>query len=210
MTQTDDVLTVDERYASAINAKNLFMATDRAKAPDVLVAAAWAWSAGRLGSALLRLHSEFDGAQHPRKQSQALIRQIADGLLGSAGQRLAVAQGIAHQWHLHESMLLLQRLKSLPNVRYQLALRAETWGMTHSEDKAAAALLWWLDPTCPYCHGIKYEQIPGTPNHNGRHCRGCHGSGKTEIPDRGDGRRLQDWIDTCLRAARSDIKKRLR
>lgn len=57
---TENIMTVDERYTCATHARRLVVDAEHRSDVDVLVAAGW--SGARLGMALLRLHSEWDGA----------------------------------------------------------------------------------------------------------------------------------------------------
>lgn len=66
-----DTPSVDERYITATNTSNLKVLSDRRGAADVLIAAGW--SASRLGAALMRLHSEFDGAARASSETDARL-----------------------------------------------------------------------------------------------------------------------------------------
>ena len=57
----DDMKTVAERYASAIESSNLRTRLDRRCDTDILMAASWASSS--LSANLARLRSEFDSAK---------------------------------------------------------------------------------------------------------------------------------------------------
>lgn len=211
MTTTDDQKpTVDELYSTATHTSNLRMEMDseRRSNADILVAAAW--SPSRLGSALLRLHSEWDGAAHPRKISPQAIREYALTLAGTPTQRKHKAHQIAHDWYLHEVALLLGKLKTLPVVRYQLSMQASKWEIEDPERTACAVLLWWLDHVCPECQGRKEEIIPDSPSLSGRACQVCRGSGERPLPYWGDGRRLLNHIEGCIGSARVSIRQRLR
>ncbi len=66
-----DAPEVEERYITATNTSNLKISQDRPGAADVLIAAGW--SASRLGAALMRLHSEFDGAARASSETDARL-----------------------------------------------------------------------------------------------------------------------------------------
>ena len=210
MTQTSDdpPRSLDERYTSATHATNLKVTAEKTGSADILIAAAW--SPSRIGSALLRLHSEYDGSSHPRKITQDAIKHLSWTLAGEPEERLAKAHKIAYEWYLHEIGLLLQKLKTLPQVRYQLALQADKWLIDDPERTAVGILIWWLDHTCTHCNGLKFEHIDGTPSLSAKICRYCRGSGETPVPYSFEGRRLVGHINTCIAAARTSIKKRLR
>lgn len=173
----------DEQYATAINAKSLLVVEHHASAVDVLAAAAWSQS--RVGSLLLRLHSEYDGGERARAVGKT------------------------------DAVMLRQRLKSLTGAQEQLAIRAAEWRMEDPQAKARAALLWWLDKTCPKCQGRKWKTVKGAPHLSGQTCPhpdrgGCGGSGEQRIPHGEEGRRLVGFIEDCLSRARQAIAQRLR
>ena len=198
---------VDERYTSATHATNLKVTADKTGSVDLLIASAW--SPTRLGSALLRLHSEWDGSARPRRSTKDAVNALADTMDGHQHQRLAKARKMADEWYLHEVALMMQRLKTLPTVRYQLTLQADRWLVDDPERTVAGILLWWLDHTCPHCAGLKFEKAPGAPSLSARQCRYCRGSGEIPAPYSFDGRRLVGHIQHCLDLQRRSIKKRL-
>ena len=58
-----DARTVDEAYSSACNTSNLSVKAEQRNDADVLISSGM--TPGLLGSALLRLHSEWDGTAKP-------------------------------------------------------------------------------------------------------------------------------------------------
>jgi hypothetical protein len=47
---------------------------------------------------------------------------------------------------------------------------------------ARIALAWWLDDTCPDCHGRRHPTVKGTRELNYAHdCPTCHGTGKLPV-----------------------------
>jgi hypothetical protein len=213
---TEDLMTIDEVYTSATHASNLRVVADRRGSADILIAAGW--SPIRLGSALLRLHSEFDGAGKPRRMPKEAIERLALSLdvePGLTEQAKALAQitkarKAADDWYGHEVRLLLGRLKTLPEVRHQLTMQADRWGVFNPADVASAVLMWWLFRVCPACSGIKFELIKETNVKSTKLCKCCRGSGEAKLPHLEEGRRLANHIDACIGEARSSIKKRLR
>jgi hypothetical protein len=176
---------VDERYTVAVNATSLAVVEHRPGAVDVLAAAAW--SPTRIGSALLRLHSEFDGGERLRK-----------------GPSYAT-----------DAKLLMMRLKTMPAVREQLTMQAAKWEMEDAAACAAQVLLWWLDRNCQKCQGRRFQHVPGTPSLSAKACPprqagGCGGSGEQRIPGGEDGRKLANFLEDCVSRARQSIKQRLR
>ena len=189
----DERRTVEESYCSATTSSNLRVEADRLGDADVLIAAGWSMS--QIGGALLRLHSEFDGVEHPRTATAADFK----------GDKKA-----AHAHNMHETGLMLGRLKSLPGVREQVAIQAHTWGAADPQTVAAEVVRWWLSQVCQECHGTKFEVVVGTGRLSARHCKACRGSGLAPVPGGELGRRLANFMEDCIQRGRHSIKKRLR
>ena len=189
----DELRTTEEAYASATHSSDLRVEADRRGDADVLIAAGWSMS--RIGGALLRLHSEYDSVAHPR-----LVTASQFG-----GDKKA-----AHAHNVHETALMLGRLKSLPSAREQVAIQALKWGFADAQDVAAKLLQWWLSQVCPACHGTKFETVAGTGRLSAKACKACRGSGLAPIPCGEAGRRLANWMDDCLQRGRASMVSRLR
>lgn len=216
-TTETNVPTIEERYTSATNARNLKVERDhrRRNVADILIAAGW--SRSRFGTALLRLQSEWDGCAKPRPLSAAAVKLLAstfDKDRGPDGKvwfqfskervRVTPAEAARHQaseWHLHELGLLFQRLKTLPEVRDMLM----SWGIAkeiaNSATTAAGVIAWWLHHTCPSCHGGRYELVPGTDTRSSRICKTCKGTGNTKVPFGADGAAMVSEIERSLHQA---------
>jgi hypothetical protein len=189
---------IDERYASACNTTSLHVIADKGGAGDVLIASGW--SPTKLGSALLRLHSEWDGTAKLPKVTPEAITQVARTMQGTPAEKLAKAQKIAADWHSHECRLLAQRLKTLAAVREAATQRLNVWGAINAKDVAAEVLMHWLHPVCNVCAGQKFELIPGTPSLSTKACKGCRAAGRAETPHGEIGKRLQNYLDDCVSA----------
>ncbi|GAB3763536.1 hypothetical protein GCM10028796_17200 [Ramlibacter monticola] len=213
---------IEEQYETASNTSDLSVESHRRGAVDILIAAAW--SETRLGGALLRLHSEYEGSEKPARMGSAAVDRLAgtlelvDGLTAwrEAPDKAPVwlkpteaAKRTAHQWHLHETALLLQKLKALPEVREQLTIRAAMWGMEDAASKAAGVIRYWLDQTCQSCDGRKFRLIQGAPKLSNRACPTCQGSGVAPVPHGQEGRKLANYLDSCVHRARQGISNRL-
>lgn len=211
----DDRRTIEESYASATASSDLRCDT-RDGAPrsdtDLLIAAGW--SPSRIGAALLRLHTEWDGAEHLRPATGADFAQAASARQPVAhGQTPAAARAQAEKLaveHNHQqAKLLMSHLKTMPVVREQLTLQLLKWKVEDAEQVAGAMLRWWLAPNCHACHGRKFEVIPDTGRLSSKHCKPCGATGKLRIPHGEAGRRLANWMDDCVGIARNSIRKRL-
>lgn len=207
--------TIEEAYSSATNAQSLALtlADGPRCSADLLIASGW--SPSRIGSALLRLHSEYDGTPKPRKMADAAIEAYAaakdavKGQTASHKQNLVAAHQDAEAWHVHELKLMLGRLKSLPDVREQLTIMAHQFGMEHPQEVAVGVLAWWVDSVCGMCHGQQRQQIKDAPTQAGAVCPACRGSGRRKLPYGEAGRKIEGFIEDCLYRARQSIGKRL-
>ena len=172
-----DTPTIEERYISATQANNLKVEADRTGKVDTIIAAGWSMS--RVGAALLRLSSEWDGsAKRPRMSDTDLI-------------------------------LLRGRLKSLTSVLTQVVIGMHKMGIQNPQDKAGQIVAYWLHESCHRCNGLKFEPIPNTPSLSTIRCRACHGTGLGWPPGGDEGRRVLAWIDDCVVRGRAMTAKRL-
>lgn len=213
MTTENNVVTLDERYASATSASNLKVAMDRPNVADILIAAGW--SRNRFGTALMRLQSEWDGTAKPRPLSDAALRVLAGKLMEHPPLVLSPhgvqswpgwrAKLQAHEWHMQDLGLQFQRLKTLPAVREALARFGWLTKIESSETKAAAVIAWWLHHVCPICNGGGYELIAGSNRQSARVCGHCKGSRETKLPYGLDGWHLYTEIDKALNEARCSM-----
>lgn len=139
------------------------------------------WSPSRIGAALMRLHTEYDSGQKYK------------GVLSSTDQ-----------------FLLINRLKSLPDVRRELTARTADERVERPDETTLAVLAWWVDPVCRCCSGRKFEVVLDTPALSGKKCKSCQGSGEMHRPYGDTGKRLALFMDDCVNRARQSIKKHLR
>lgn len=208
---------VEERYSSATHTSNLRVEAERSGPADVLIAAGW--SPSRLGSAMMRLHSEWDGAEKPRRPTREAIELIAASRPRIIGFKLDIegAKAVANDWYMHEMGMLLQKLKTMQLVRQQLVLWAEGNQISDAEKRVAGVMCWWLDHICPACDGLGKERIPGTPSLSHRDCKMCRGTRETRIPhqagliaDLMESKKLLQHMDVCVKTARTAMKLALR
>jgi hypothetical protein len=224
----DAKTTVEERYTNATHASNLRVQAERTGSADVLIA--MGWSPSRLGAALMRLHSEWDGCEKPRKPTRTAVDLIAASLPRiEDGQRkqdgvmvpnmvldMDTAHKTAHDWYMHELKILFGKLKTMPDVRHQLVQWAAQRLIHEPEFRVAEVLAWWLDHVCPVCEGRKKDRIPGTPSLSHKDCKACHGTGEARIPQRQgndyyvmETKKLLKHIDVCVKTAQTSVRQRL-
>lgn len=125
-----EFITIEEKVSTACHATNLKDDADRGSQTDVLKALAW--SKSRLGGALLRLHSEFDAIEKPRKLNHEAMVALALTMKSDAAtakervkEKEALAQREASKWYANEKALFLGKLKTLPSVVSQVKMQCE-------------------------------------------------------------------------------------
>jgi len=142
--------TLDERYQSAVNSQDLTARSDGRSDVDSIVAVAW--SRSHLGAALLRLHSQWDGAAR---------------------------RGLVPEQRFHQLKALPEVRKAL--LGWADARRGAEPEMEASEDVVAAVLAWWLDKACKGCNGTGWVSranrppAPCTTCHGSKEARIPHG-----------------------------------
>lgn len=210
--------TLEEAYASATHSSDLRCET-REGAPrsdsDLLIAAGWSQS--RVGGALLRLHTEWDGAEHARVATGADFSQQAKARQPDAvrapqttAQVKAAAAQLAQRANDQQAKLLMAHLKTMGPVREQLVIQLLKWKVEDADVVAFAVLRWWLSPLCNACQGRKFELVPGTGRLSSKLCKPCGATGKARIPHGEAGRKLANFMDDCVGRARQSIANSLR
>lgn len=201
----DEKRGIDERYQSATSTSNMRVEADKAGPADVIIAAGM--SDSRLGTALMRLHSEWDSSAKPRKISPAQIKALALALRDSKGRPdMMRARREAAAWFATELRLFAQSLKSRPTVIQGLT----AWAIIKEIDPAIvpASVHHWLDHTCHHCDGHGLRKVPDQPALSARQCHACAGTGEKHRPD--GSARILNHIDYCIQQGRNSMKRRLR
>lgn len=214
--------TIEEGYITSMGASNLKYDHARTGAVDMIIAAGI--NPHRMGLALLRLRSEWDGSAKPIARTPEQVRSIAgtyarepNGLVRvqKPGEKpgvmeevtpMVVAQREADCWHDVEMRRLLGRMKSLPIVRSALVHWAGAAGIEGPEHVVAAALLWWLAPSCLTCQGIGKRVVEGTGRTSGKPCKDCRGTREARIPHGFLGRKVLGYMSECMTAAKGGFK----
>jgi hypothetical protein len=128
---------------------------------------------------------------------------------GEPPRRFDQARRQAQDWYMAEMAKLVNKLKSLPEVRRALISYVPKWGIQEAAVKVPAVIAYWLDQNCPHCHGLKFTQIVNTPALSTKACRPCGGTGVATVPYGQEGRRVANYMDDCVQKARTSIRKRL-
>lgn len=217
MNTTTKSPTIDERFASATNSRDLSLDARVIGDADYLIAAGW--SDTRLGMALMRLRSEWDSAARqyttaPCRPTRSQVHKLA---LANTAQGVPPgredfdqARSTLEKEFEARNAEIIRPLKTLPAARYFLTFRAALDGAKDSETLAAQILLHWLSPRCPACMGRKIELKPWTDELNETPCSHCHGTGETQPPGGTIGKGLMNYLDSCLERGRESIRRRLK
>lgn len=222
MLMNEDRRGIEEAFTAASNSSDMRVEADHRGDADLIIAAGW--SPSRVGMALLRLHSEWDKAEKPRRPTQRQIdllhqtmpwritekkddKEVTVVLTDKDRARMARQQ--AQDWYMAEMAKLVNKLKSLPSVRAQLVAYVPKWGIAEASVKVPAVIAYWLDQTCHACHGLKFQQIQGTPMLGTKVCHVCGGTGYAPVPYGQEGKRVANYMDDCVQRARDSIRKRL-
>lgn len=204
--------TVAESYAGAISSGSSRMEAHRTKPADLIAAAGM--SPYRMGTALMRLVSEWQSGAVPRPTAAPSERDLRKLGLG-AEAAVAEARRLAAQrvdWHLHEVQLRFQRLKTLGTVRAGLLHWVRDRGWDDAEGLVAAVLQHFLSPKCPKCGGSGVIVVEGTGGRSaGKRCRAdaCRKSdipGELLVPHQGRGRALLAYMRQCTGQAAHDMR----
>lgn len=219
--------TLEEGYSTAISSSNLKFDLDRPGAVQLIIHAGL--SPHRLGSALMRLRTEWDAVSKPVPATLAQLKALAatfpreDTGLVKVEPRpatdadgkpappqfvtpMVAAQRQADDWHAVEVLNLMQRLKSLPAVRHSLDDWAADEGIEDAPHVVAAVLLWWLNSTCQQCMGVKNKVVPGTGRTSAKVCTKCKGTGEMKVPHGFLGRKVLGYMNSCRHAASAHLR----
>lgn len=168
-------------------------------AVDVIAAAAWASS--RFGASLIRLHSKWTTVK-PRTLTQDHIKAYAESLPKHKGRpdvKRARKELVAAYFQAVDETA--RGLIGFAAARDEIAGKTKA-----SAEEAEAALIHWLAPQCPICHGRGRMRHPMAPA-LGMFCTQCQGS--TIRPMFSKGRLLEGVIKDAVNAAHQSIKRRL-
>ena len=218
----NEATTIQERYATATQSSSLRVQADVRGDADYLIAAGWCRS--RFGIALMRLQSEWDGAERwgvrsPRKPTKREIMaeaQVTFTTVDKAGKK-AVIRKITTQ-SMEAARLRLEKrfenemhkvvlaLKTLPAAGLHLSIKMAFDGDA-GEDLPARVLLHWLSSTCSACQGRKFQLIPGKDVLSERACGCCKGAGVVPPPGGKAGAEALGYIDDCINFAREQVRK---
>lgn len=244
----EDRPNTDEQYASAVMSSHLRCVGDRKTPLDMIIAAGM--NPERLGMALHRLETEWQSCSHPAPPTTASIEALAStytvepafhdaartlknphgGLVrvgeGQYATPLAAAAAEANRWHAHELGLLMQQLKTLPEVREGLIHRFKLRLLVRLKWRVpmpwperdldaiphivGAVLMYWLNPKCPTCHGVKFKVAEGTGRLTTKACKTCRATGERKEPHGIDGLKMLGYIRECWGSSRKALAGKFR
>jgi hypothetical protein len=213
--------TQEECYSVAVGSSNLRHDPVRPGAVQMLIAAGI--SPHSLGTALMRLRTEWDSTAKPMPATVEQLRAIA-ATFQREGNGLVIVEKVgdsealeevtpmvaatrqADGWYAGELARLLGRLKSLPIVRGELLRWTAAEGIEGGPHVVAAVLLWWLNGACPVCKGVRKKVVEGTGRTSSKNCSKCRGLGESQVPHGFLGRKVLGYIRHC----QSNAAKHLR
>lgn len=229
----DEKRGVEEAYTSATTTSDMRVANDSDKQGDAETIIAAGMSKSAVGACFMRLHGEWARSERPRLPDANAVKKLADSLTFDQLVKMRIDLGIssignlkpsavvahmaadaqAKAWYVAEVEALLGKTKSFKTAKGHLIEHLADW-TTHPialvEKISVEVLIWWLDRQCKVCNGTQWEVAPGSNRHSNRPCKACRGTGEGKLPRADDGRQLANYIDDCVQAARTCIKKRLR
>lgn len=214
----NEVTTTQERYTMATKSSSLRVQADVQGDADYLIAAGWCKS--RFGVALMRLQSEWDGAERrvPIKPTKRDIIKAAQVRIESTVQavkdkqkRIYVRSITAESMEQSRKRLekayqsqmskAIAPLKTLRAAGLHLSIKLSIEGV-EAEDLPARVLLYWLDPHCKVCQGT------GIQVQSERGCGKCRvHPGLSAVPGGMIGRIALDYIEECVETAKSNMRK---
>lgn len=225
MLMNDEPPTIDETYSSACVTSDMRVPTHGGGASDRRVISDYILGAGmakcRLGGPLMRLHSEFHSTARPKEPTPEQIEALSRTILIKVKKvdpktrkeyiaevpDLRAATKQAWDWYSRELESMMGRLKSLPDVRSQLAEVAKSMRIENPEVVASHVINYWLSQNCPVCTGRGETVVPDTPKLSGRACPRCHGLQRLPMPYGSQGRRLAVVLDESRSAWIGQMRK---
>lgn len=192
---------LEERYIGATNSSNLTLNPDGPCDATQLIAAGLLGN--RMGEALSHLRAEWDGADKPRKATEAEIMARAAEIPIVKGKKAKpdVKRARAEALMAYQAALR-HRAHSLAGWLPALSIMAE-WARVREVDAdlLSPALYHWLAPTCPVCGGLGHLRMEDAPV-LGRQCYFCSGAGTWPQPL--GAQRIKNWLKGCAGKAKRD------
>ena len=220
MIDTDDKVTIGERYGAATEAANLRVGAEQRGPADYLIAAGWLEDS--LGALLFRLQHEYDAVRGEHELATDLVERMETAARAAGVPPAEIRRGTAAAV-LTARLLILQRLKTLRETkpalqRFACQLATKARFMRSDAEVAIVAgraLDVFLSPTCHHCNGRGFN--------GGRHrgeatatCRPCEGTGHRkgsvgkDVPSRRFAACLLGEMDRLLSRAAGGIGRALR
>lgn len=130
-----------------------------------------------------------------REQDAAAIRKLHDELAACEDPEEKA-----------EREVHLKRANATVQARRLAEWRAE---QVRATEKASGVIRYWLAQNCTACHGLRWQMVPGAPSLSNRICKVCGGGGVGQVPHGQEGRRLANWMDSCVEDARGILRRNL-
>lgn len=201
-----------ERYAAATQSSHLRLDARVIGDADYLIAAGL--SKASFGTLLMRLQSDWDSSTRriPTKPTRRDIALAAQRSLGKGITKVTKDSGEAARQKLEAAYrsdvaLLSASLRSLVPARLHLSVKLLLDGM--SNESVTQIILGWLEPTCPFCSGRKFQLVKWSQTElSDQACGGCGGTGERPVAEVVE-RAARAYMDACVNDARQGVSRKV-
>lgn len=205
--------TTQERYAAATQSSHLRLDARVTGDADYLIAAGL--SKASFGTLLMRLQSDWDSSTRriPKKPTHRDIAWAAQKSLGKGVTKVTTEARMAARQKLEAAYrsdvaMLSASLRSMGAARLHLSTKLLLDGM--SDEDVTQIILGWLEPTCPFCRGRKFQLVKWSEDElSDQACGGCGGSGERQIASDVEAA-ARVYMDECTGDARHGIGAKVR
>lgn len=200
--------TTQERYAAATQSSHLRLDARVTGDADYLIAAGL--SKACFGTLLMRLQSDWDSSTRriPTKPTRREIAWAAQKSLGKGITKVTKETSEAARLkleaaYLSEVVMLSASLRSLVPARLHLSVKLLLEGM--SDESVTQIILGWLEPTCPFCSGRKFQLVKWSQTElSDQACGGCGGTGDRPVACEVE-QTARAYMDECINDARQGV-----
>ena len=204
--------TTQERYAAATQSSQLRLDARFTGDADYLIAAGL--SKASFGTLLMRLQSDWDSSTRriPRKPTRRAIALAAQKSLGKGITKVTkefseAAREKLEAAYLSEVVMLSASLRSLAPARLHLSVKLLLEGM--SDESVTQIILGWLEPTCPFCSGRKFQLAKWSQTElSDQVCGGCGGTGERPLLGEVE-EAARAYMDECVNDARQGVSRKV-
>lgn len=203
--------TTQERYTRATQSSSLRVQAEVCSDVDYLIAAGL--TKATFGALLMRMQSDWDSSSRriPKKPTRRDIALAAQKSMGKGITKVTKESSKAARLKLEavyrsDVAMLSASLRSLPAARLHLSTKLLLDGM--SDESVTQIILGWLEPTCPFCCGRKFQLVKWSQSElSDQACGGCGGTGERPVADEVE-QAARSYMSECIGCARQEIKQK--